>query len=112
MDNTIGKNIKLLRKKQGLTQEMLAEYLEINREEVNYYENGKRDIPSKLVTKIAELFAIDEYDLFEENEALIQTNVAFAFRAENIKSEDLKAIASFKKIAMNYLKMYKALKNE
>ena len=112
MDTIIGKNIRLLRNTQGLTQQMIADYLNISREEYNYYENGKRTIPSQIVTKIAELFSVDEYDLYEEDEALVKTNVAFAFRAENILTEDLTIIASFKKVAMNYLKMKTALQNE
>lgn len=109
MDNHIGKNIRQLREKLGLTQEALAEYLGISREEVNYYENGKRSIPTGVVSKAAALFAVDEYDLYEYDEATVQTHVAFAFRADRISGEDLQAIASFKKIAMNYLKMQKAL---
>lgn len=111
MKGNIGKNIHALRVKQGLTQDTLASYLGTKRELINYYENGKRTIPTNLVTKIAELFSIDEYDLYEEDEQYIQTNLAFAFRANKILTEDIKAIASFKKIAMNYLNMQKALNN-
>ena len=109
METTVGTNVKVLREKQGITQQMLGDYLGIKREQINYYENGKRPIPSNYVTKIAELFAVDEYDLYQEDEALLQTNVAFAFRSDNLSVEDLKAIASFKKVAMNYLKMQTAL---
>lgn len=109
MDKVIGKNIRGLREKLGLTQQMLAEYLDISREELSYYETGKRNIPSSVVSKAAELFSVDEYDLYVEDETITQANIAFAFRANSICNEDLKEIASFKKIAMNYLKMQKAL---
>lgn len=112
MDKILGNNIKALRDKLGLTQQMLADYLSISREELNYYENAKRPMPSGLITKAAELFAVDEYDLFLEDEAISQANVAFAFRADKINPGDLSVIADFKKIAMNYLKMQTALKNE
>lgn len=112
MDKQLGKNIKTLRNKLGFTQEILANYLGISRVELNYYENGKRTMPSHLVTKASELFSVDEYDLYQEDEAIIQTNIAFAFRAESFLSTDLEAIANFKKIAMNYLKMQSALNNE
>ncbi len=112
MDKILGDNIKLLRNKLGLTQETLAEYLGISRVEMNYYENGSRAMPSNLVTKAAELFSVDEFDLYQENEALITANVAFAFRAESLSMEDMNEIAEFKKIAMNYLKMQSALNDE
>ncbi|MCA6387345.1 MAG: helix-turn-helix transcriptional regulator [Cytophagales bacterium] len=112
MDKILGNNIKALRIKLDLTQEMLADYLGISRGEMNYYENGTRPMPSNLVTKAAELFSVDEYDLYQENEALMTANVAFAFRAESISVEDLNEIAGFKKIAMNYLKMQSAFDNE
>lgn len=51
MSNNIklGKNLKLFREKLGLSQQQLADYLEINREEVSYYENAQRNMPLHLV---------------------------------------------------------------
>lgn len=107
----VGRNIKAIREKMGYTQGVFADYLGITREEVSYYENGNRTVPSKIITKIAELFAIDEYDLFEEDNVVAKINLALAFRADNLIGEDLKTIANFKNIAMNYLKMSKVLRN-
>jgi transcriptional regulator with XRE-family HTH domain len=111
METIVGKNIKLFRDKLGLTQEMLAEYLGVSRAQVNRYENGSI-VPTDKLTKLAELFSIDEYDFYEENDAIMTTNVAFAFRADELSKDDLISIASFKKLAMNYLKMQQALNNE
>ena len=112
MENILGNNIKKYRIKYGMTQQTVADYLDISRGEFNYYENGNRQIPSNLISKLADLFAIEEYDLYEENDAIVYANVAFAFRADTINTDDLKVIANFKKIALNYLKMKKALQNE
>lgn len=109
MEKTIGKNVKYLREKLGLTQQSLADFLGISREEISYFETGARSIPTTLMTKIADLFCIEEYDLYEEDNSLIQTNVAFAFRAGSLSAEDINTIASFKKIAINYLKMQNAI---
>ncbi|MCT3920020.1 helix-turn-helix transcriptional regulator [Elizabethkingia anophelis] len=109
MEITLRQNIKEFRNKLNLTQEDLAKYLGISREEVSYYENGKRDVPRHLVPKLANLFGVDEYDLFENEEALNKLNVAFAFRANEVCIDDLNAIAQFKKVALNYLKIKKAL---
>ena len=105
MNITLAKNIKAFRTKIGLNQDELGAYLGISREEVNYYENAKRNIPQNLLPKLADLFGVDEYDLYEEDDAISNANIAFAFRAKNIHPEDLNTIAAFKKIALNYLKI-------
>jgi len=109
MEANLAKNIKEFRIKLGLTQDGLAGYLNVSREEVSYFENGKRIVPAALIPKLASLFGVDEYDLFEEDSALSNLNIAFAFRANEISADDLSAIAGFKKIALNYLKIKKLL---
>lgn len=104
---TLGKNLKLFREKLNLSQEQLANYLNINREEVSYYENAQRTMPLSLVQKAAQLFGVDEYDLEEYEPAEQELNLSFAFRAEGLTAEDLASIAKFKTIAKNYLNMLK-----
>lgn len=108
----IGLNLKRYREKTGLTQDLLANYLNINREEVSYYENGKRTIPINLLSKAAKLFGIDEYDFYEIDDVTNDVKVALAFRAETLNSEDLHHIADFRKIVLNYLGMKKVALNE
>lgn len=112
MKNKPGDNIKFMRERMKLNQADLAEYLGIKREEVSYYENGKRRLPNALLTKLANLFSVDEYDLLTEDMTYFKINSALAFRTENFETDDLSSIADFKKIAMNYLKMNQKLKNE
>ena len=69
-DKVIGNNIRQFREGLNLSQSQFAEYLGVTREEVSYYENGHRTIPSKLISKAATLFCVDEYDLFEQDPAL------------------------------------------
>lgn len=102
-----GNNLKLFREKLGLSQQQLADYLEINREEVSYYENAQRAMPLHLIQKSAELFGIDEYDLEESDVSELELNLSFAFRAEQLDKTDLESIAKFKTIARNYLNMVK-----
>lgn len=108
----LAKNIKQYRIKLGITQQMLAEYLDITREEVSYYESGKRPVPLSIVSKLANLFGLDEYVLYEENGAMTDVNLAFALRAAHLEKQDMKAMAEFKKLALNYLKMKKAIAAE
>ena len=109
MEEVLAKNLKEFRVKLNLTQEQLAGYLDVSREEVSYYENNNRKVPLELIPKYANLFGVDEYDLYEEDSAINNINIAFAFRANDISSEDLKSIAEFKKIALNYLKIKNTL---
>ena len=113
MDAIIGRNIKLIRDKIGLSQDYLAAYLGLSSKmQISRYENGSATVPTNHMTKLADLFGVDEYDFYEEDEKNIKLNVAFAFRANELKSSDIEIIASFKKLAMNYLKIKKALVDE
>lgn len=106
---TIGQNIKILREKMALTQDGLAQYLGTSREQIGYYEIGKRSIPSAQLSKLANLFCMNEYDFYEEDLANRSINIAFALRADELQTQDLQSIAQFKKIVHNYLSMKKAI---
>lgn len=107
----IGINIKALRERMGLTQEALANYLDTNRECISYYENGQRTIPTSQLSKMADLFCVDEYDFYEEDLLHRGVNVAFAFRADELKAQDLQSIGEFKKIVRNYISMKNVMAN-
>jgi transcriptional regulator with XRE-family HTH domain len=111
-EQIIGRNIKLYREKLGFKQDDLAGYLSISREEVSYLENARRPISTLVISKIANLFGIEEYDLYEEDLQSITINVALAFRADSLVINDIQHIADFRKIILNYLKMKKAILDE
>lgn len=104
MHKTIGNNITKIRKAQGLTQENIASYLGLSREQISHYERGVRNISVTELNKLSDLFGIELSDLLEENLEIQNLNLAFAFRSDNNET-DLKQIALFKKVVMNYLKM-------
>jgi len=108
----IGSNIRHFRERMNLSQAQLAQYLDVTREEVSYYETGKRTIPSKHLSNVATLFCIDEYDLFEKDPQIHAINVALAFRTDTVSPEDLRLIANFQRIVRNYIHMNKKLNNE
>ena len=63
-DRRLGKKIKQLRKKGGLTQEQLAEEVRVTPKYIQYIESTKR-IPSlKLLYRIAKALKIKVRDLF------------------------------------------------
>jgi hypothetical protein len=68
-------------------------------------ESGSVSIDITHLEKLAKLFGIDAFDLYEKD---ISTNKSiFAFKAKRINSEDLKSVASFMKIIMNHRRMKK-----
>ena len=107
-----GDNIRMLRNKVGLTQEALAQYLNTSREQIAYYESGSRLVSSLHLSKLADLFCMNEYDFFEENLINKNINIAFAFRADTLQPTDLASIAKFKKIVRNYINMRNVAGNE
>ena len=54
----IGKNIKSNRTKLGITQEELAEKINVTRQAVSNWENGKTEPDIETLTKIAQIFYI------------------------------------------------------
>lgn len=108
----LAENIRALRKKLGYTQEQIAEHLGVSTAAVTQYETGVRVVPSTTVSKLALLFNIDEYELYQEEPQQQQFLSAFAFRAEELESQDLKSISEFKKVVLNYFHLTRALQNE
>lgn len=64
MNMIIGKKIKELREENSLTQEQLAENLQISRSSLALYETGKRQVPNELLLKIAAYFKVSMDFLF------------------------------------------------
>ena len=108
----MSENIRVLRKKLGYTQEQIAEYLGISTAAVTQYETGTRVVPASTVSKLALLFNVDEYELYQEEPQQQQLLSAFAFRADELQSQDLKSISEFKKVVLNYFHLSIELRNE
>ncbi|TKG88378.1 XRE family transcriptional regulator [Puteibacter caeruleilacunae] len=108
----LSKNIKKLREKFEFTQAFVADYLGITAAAVNQYENDARTIPENVVEKLALLYNVEEFDLYEDNPEKREILTAFAFRADEITAEDMTTISQFKKIITNYINMSSALENE
>lgn len=108
MKTRLGANIRALRKKQNLTQDELANYLGILREQISYYENGSREVPLEHLEKLANLFGVELIELLENEDKQFQANLALAFRADEYSNINLESLARVKKIIKNYLNMIRA----
>lgn len=60
----IGKKIAELRKEKGLTQEQLAEKINMDRTFVGYLEKGDRNPSVETANKIARALGVDISDIF------------------------------------------------
>jgi transcriptional regulator with XRE-family HTH domain len=107
----IPENIRSLRKKLGYTQEQIAEYLDISTAAVTQYETGTRVIPAATVSKLALLFNVEEFELYQDEPQQQQLLSAFAFRANELQPQDLNSISEFKKIVLNYFHLSNELAN-
>lgn len=103
-------NIRALRIKLGYTQEQVAAYLDISTAAVTQYETKVRPIPTSVVSKLAILFNVDEFELYQEEPKQQTLLAAFAFRATELDAKDLKSISEFKKIVLNYFHLSSELK--
>lgn len=101
----IGPILKSYRDNTHLSQEAVAAYLGIHREELSYYETDRRDAPLDVLEKLADLYGAQLNDFFETDQLQLQANVAFAFRADAIASADLITLAEFRKAVKNYFKI-------
>lgn len=94
-----GKRFKELREGSNLTQNQMAEYLNVDQSYISKCEKGERQFSVDLLEKAADLFGCS-LDFFVNPEDQY-TPVPFAFRADSIVTEDLKTIAAMNKIALN-----------
>ena len=111
MNDIVGNNIKKWRDHLGFSQDKIAEFLNISRENISYFENGEREVPVRHIERLADLFGIEPRVLYDEDMSLHETEMAFAFRnSENMSSNELDYISNFKRIVKNYLMMQRKIK--
>lgn len=91
--------LKQLRKESKITQEQLAKYLDVDQSMVTKIENGTRSLNVTLIDKLCNLFGCSEAYLMGDDDTYIPLN--FAFRSNDIQTEDLESIATVNKIVMN-----------
>lgn len=107
----VGENLKVLREANELTQKQVATYLGVMRSAYANYESGTRSMTLPQMQMAADLFGCPLSTLISDNPNDIRDILPFAFRADDLTAKDLKELANFKKVALNYIKMSNLLKN-
>ena len=59
MYSDLGGKLKLLRIKRGITQDDLAQFLDLSKGQVSNLENGRRNLSLRQLEKICEFFKVD-----------------------------------------------------
>jgi transcriptional regulator with XRE-family HTH domain len=76
IDQLVGRNIRVLRLKEGMSQTALANALGVTFQQVQKYENGTNRVGSGRLLKIADLFKVPVAVLFEGAEDWQADNAA------------------------------------
>lgn len=101
----VGRNLRNMRDLNNFTQEMTADALGIGRSTYDSYENGRREAPISVLERVSDLFGCELQQLFSR-EGPVNTGVLVcAFRQEGLTPDDLNAIADFKALAKQYMKL-------
>lgn len=92
-------NLKVFRMEKSVSQQEIADYLQITRQAYNYYENGKREPDYKTLLKLSEYFNITVDDLLNENMSQRDKNLAILNRnARKLSKEDRKKLLDMAKL--------------
>lgn len=96
---TIYEKLKLMREQSGLRQGQIAEYLGVTQTFISKVETGERNLTVDQLENLVNLYG---YNLSTFTNAETNINpIQFAYRAQEVSQDDLKAIADIGKIAIN-----------
>lgn len=96
----VGANVKRMRKRSGLTQEHVAQYLGIDQTLVSKVEGGQRSLGVSSLEKLCDLFFCSLDDLIGDGSQMPEEK-AVAFRADGLAGDDLHALAAIGRIVRN-----------
>ena len=91
MDYTIIEKLKELRKNKKITQEQLAEKLDISRSKVSSWETNRRDMSITEAIKLANIYEVSLDNLFEINKITEEEYVKISdkfLKSKNITLEE------------------------
>lgn len=104
----VGKRIKEIREASGLSQMQIAEFLGVDQSYISKFENGERQFNLEFLEKLCCLFGCTTDNLLSDNS--FNTPLQFAFRSDDINTDDLNSISEINKIALNLNEMRKLVK--
>lgn len=91
----VGKRIKLIRTTRGMSQEELADKLEVTKGYISKLENGKKPISLKTTERIAGILGVLPEDLLVEETKLIKHYEDLIFVREKFTNEEIENMARY-----------------
>ena len=107
---TIGQKVKALRKKAGLNQGQIAQFLGVDQSTISKCEKGKRSFQVNHLERLGDLFGVSLGDLM--NEEMPVTPLRIAFHVGRMQVDDLNTIADVQKIILNLDQMHALLQGQ
>ena len=103
MAKEIGTKIKILRKVRGLTQQQLAEKLDVGRATVSNYEIGRRSPHLKELERLAQALGVglDYFGITQSDTTDLIARAKLLFNDDNISAEEKEK--AYKEIMKIYL---------
>src|SRR5579864_3150366 len=112
----LGAKVRALRRREGLTQVVMAERLGISASYLNLIESNRRPLPAALLIKLAQVFGVELHAFGADDDARTVHDLmeAFAdplFDAHPLTSTDLRELAvNNPQVAQAVIAMYGAYK--
>lgn len=83
-----GKFCRKLRIDHGELLKEMADKLEVTSSYLSAIENGKRNVPLKWVSKITELYSLDQEDYLKLKKAAKESQIKNSVNIKNLKADD------------------------
>lgn len=96
----IGKLLSKVRKELNYSQDDVAKEINIKRELLSYYENGKREIPLTHLSNLSKFYN-KSINFFLNDEIIEEPELKISYRKESLTEEDNKKIEWAKKFVEN-----------
>jgi len=110
----LGQRLRALRRREGLTQQALAERLKVSPAYLNLIENGRRPLPAHLLISLAQLFQLDLAAFAADDDADLQADLLEVFGdplfdAAELVQSDIKEISQLNPaVARAVVTLYRA----
>jgi predicted transcriptional regulator/transcriptional regulator with XRE-family HTH domain len=113
----LGQKLRALRRREGLTQQQLAERLKVSPAYLNLIENNRRPLPAHLLIALAQAFQLDLKAFASDDEGALQSDVLEVFGdpifdAAGLVQADIKELVQTQpNVARAVVGLYRAYQN-
>ena len=82
LTDNFGKNVKYLRENIKISQEKLAEKIDVSKNTISNIENGKRFVSAETLAKLANALNTDVYELFKPEDTIPDNSEGVIYKYE------------------------------